>query len=611
MNLLPNLHIDLAGAIALVLVLGVGAQWLAWRARIPAIIVLTIVGLIVGPGLHILRPAQQFGHTLETIIGLAVAVVLFDGGLNLRFHELRHAAVGVRRLVYLGVPLSFAFYSLATHYLAGFSWPAATVFGAIIVVTGPTVILPLLRQAKLTRRVASYLKWEAIINDPIGALLAVLVFEYFLYSAGGGFSARVAWDLGRAILAGAVFGGGIAFLLGRAFRRHAVPEYLGLPITLALVIGAFVAANAVQDEAGLLAVTVMGIVMGNMRLPNIEEMRRFKEYLSVLLVAIIFILLTASLEPQALAHLHWGGGVLIAVIVLLARPLAVWIATFGAGMPVRERLLLAWIAPRGVVAVATVGVLAPRMLDAGFADADLLIPLMFVLVFATVLIYGLALERIARFFGLAAAASNRVLIVGASPWTAGFARILMEAGANALIVANSWHHLSSARLAGVPVYYGEILSESAAAALDLHDVGVVLAATGNDAYNALVSTAFAPTIGRGLVFQFPMFAASGNTTDVTREMRGRIAFQADAHFDELRRRIDQGWVFRKTRLTEKYSFENYLADCPEGTMQLIAIKSSGGLLMNAQNATFSPAVGDTVISFGPARKENSPATVPA
>ncbi|MGH8115229.1 MAG: cation:proton antiporter, partial [Rhodanobacteraceae bacterium] len=386
---------------------------------------------------------------------------------------------------------------------------------------------------------------------------------------------------------------------------------LSMPITLALVIGAFVAANAIQDEAGLLAVTVMGIVMGNMRLPNIEEMRRFKEYLTVLLVAIIFILLTASLEPGALGHLRWGGGLLIVVVVLLARPLAVWIATIHAGMPVRERLLLAWIAPRGVVAVATVGVLAPRMLDAGFADADLLVPLMFVLVFATVLVYGLALERIAHFFGLAALASNRVLIVGASPWTASFARILIESGANALIVANSWQHLSSARLAGVPVYYGEILSESAAADVEFHDVGVVLAATGNDAYNALVCTAFAPSIGRGQVFQLPMYAAPDRSDSVTREMRGRIAFQPDADFDELRRRTDQGWVFRKTRLTEKYPYANYLVDCPEGTMQLITIKSSGGLSMNAQSVTFAPSVGDTIISFGPSRKDNLAPAVPA
>ncbi|MGH8402595.1 MAG: cation:proton antiporter, partial [Gammaproteobacteria bacterium] len=438
MNLLADFHFDLAGAIALVLVLGVATQWLAWRTELPAIILLTIAGLVAGPGLHVLQPGLQFGHALETIISLSVAVVLFDGGLNLRFHELQHAAIGVRRLVYLGVPISFALYSLATHYVGGLSWPVATVFGAIIVVTGPTVILPLLRQTKLTRRIASYLKWEAIINDPIGALLAVLVFEYFVYSGGGGFSSKVAWDLGTAIAAGGVCGGGVAYLLGRSFRRYAVPEYLKLPITLALVIGVFVAANAVQDEAGLLAATVMGIVMGNMHLPGVEEMRRFKEYITILLVSTIFILLTADLDPRVLGHLRWHGALLIVIIMLVARPIAVWIATFSADMHTRERLLLAWIAPRGVVAAATAGVLAPRLLAAGYKDAELLVPLMFVLVFATVLVHGLTLERIARAFGLAAAVSNRLLIVGASPWTTEFARILIESDANALVVDNSW-----------------------------------------------------------------------------------------------------------------------------------------------------------------------------
>jgi len=171
------MHLDLAGVIAVILVLGVAAQWLAWRIRLPSIILLSIFGIIAGPVLHVLRPSAQFGHILEIVISLSVALVLFDGGLNLKFYELQHAATGVRRLVYLGVPIGFLVYSLATHFIGGLSWPVATVFGAIIVITGPTVILPLLRHAKLTRRVASYLKWEAIINDPIGALLAVLVLN--------------------------------------------------------------------------------------------------------------------------------------------------------------------------------------------------------------------------------------------------------------------------------------------------------------------------------------------------------------------------------------------------------------------------------------------------
>ena len=605
------MHLDLGGVIALILVLGVAAQWLAWRIKFPAIILLSVFGIVAGPVLHVLQPSLQFGHALEVIISLSVAVVLFDGGLNLRFHELQHAAIGVRRLVYLGVPISFVLYSLATHYIGGLSWPVAMVFGAIIVVTGPTVILPLLRQTKLTRRVAFYLKWEAIINDPIGALLAVLVFEYFIYSASGRFSGQVAWDLAIAIGAGGVCGGGVAYLLGLAFRRHFVPEYLKLPITLALAVGVFVSANAVQDEAGLLAVTVMGIVMGNMHLPSIEEMRRFKESITILLVSIIFILLTANLDPRILSHLRWGGALLILAIMLVARPLAVWVATFGAGMPGRERLLLAWIAPRGVVAVATVGVLAPRLQAAGYQDADLLVPLMFALVFITVLIHGLTLERIARAFGLAAAVSNRVLIVGASPWTTGFAQVLIDSGANALVVDTSWHQLSGPRLAGIPVYYGEILSESAEASLELHDVGILLAATSNDAYNALVCTAFAPSMGRGQAFQLPMYATeAGDPKGVARGMRGRIAFGETALYEDLWRHLNQGWVFQKTHLTETYTLEKYLADCPEGTLQLMVVKNGGGLVLHAQSAPFTPASGDTIISFGPSRKENGPSVAP-
>lgn len=602
------MQLELAGAVALVLVLGVAAQWLAWRSKLPAIILLSAVGLVAGPVLHVLRPSVQFGHALETIISLSVAVVLFDGGLNLRFHELRHAAAGVRRLVYLCVPISFVLYGLATHYIGGLSWPVAAVFGAIIVVTGPTVILPLLRQTKLTRRVASYLKWEAIINDPIGALLAVLVFQYFIYSASGRFSGQVAWNLAIAIAAGGMCGGGVAYLVSLAFRRHFVPEYLKLPITLALVIGVFVGVNAVQDEAGLLAVTVMGIVMGNMHLPSIEEMRRFKESITILLVSIIFILLTANLDPRILSHLRWDGALLILAIMLMARPLAVWVATFGAGMLGRERLLLAWIAPRGVVAVATIGVLAPRLQAAGYKDADLLVPLMFALVLVTVLVHGLTLDRIARAFGLAAAVSNRLLIVGASPWTTEFARAFMESGANALVVDNSWHRLSGPRLAGIPVYYGEILSESAEATLELHDVGILLAATSNDAYNALVCTAFAPSMGRGQAFQLPMYAAeAGDPKGVTRGMRGRIAFGEAALYEDLWRRLNQGWTFQKTHLTETYTLEKYLTDCPEGTLQLLRIKSGGDLELHAQSAPFTPVAGDIVISFGPSRKENGPA----
>lgn len=604
--------VTLPAVIALVLFIGVLAQWVAWRTRIPAIVLLTLCGVLVGPVLHILMPEKQLGHALGTVINLSVAVILFDGGLNLRFHELKQAVSGVRRLVYLGVPLSFALYSVTAHYVGGIAWPVALVFGAIIVVTGPTVILPLLRQAMLTRRVASYLKWEAIINDPIGALLAVLVFDYFLYAAHGQFSGQVLWNLATAVTVAALLGGAVAYVLGMLFRRDQVPEYLKHPLVLAVVVTVFVAANAIQDEAGLLAVTMMGIVLGNMRLASIDEMRRFKEYLAVLLVSIVFVLLAANLDTAVLEHLRWDGAFVILMIMLVARPVAIWIATIGARMRKRERLLLAWIAPRGIVAAATAGVLAPRLAEAGYRDAELLVPLTFTLIFVTVLVHGLTLGRVSRALGLAATARNRLLIVGASPWTTELARTLIAADASVLMVDTSWHRLRAPRLAGIPVYYGEILSESAAASLEMHDVGVLLAATSNDAYNALVCSTFAPHLGRGLAFQLPMYSADvADAKLFMRGVRGRIAFGEEALYEDLWNHLTSGWVFQKTRLTENYLFENYLADCTPGTLQLLAVHAKGNLMLHSLNLSFAPKPGDTVVSFGPSKRETLTADIPA
>ncbi|HEX6929274.1 MAG TPA: cation:proton antiporter, partial [Gammaproteobacteria bacterium] len=332
-----------AYSIAVVIGLGLLAQWAAWRMRLPAIVLLLVFGLIAGPGFGWIDPSADFGDFLQPVVSLCVAVILFTGGLSLQFHELREAAAGVRRLVYFGVPLSWAFGSLAAHFVGGLSWPVALTFGAIIVVTGPTVILPMLRHAMLNRRTASYLKWEGIINDPIGALLAVLVFQYFIYSGEAGALNETVAGLARAVAVGGLLGAVPGWFAGQAFRRGYVPDYLQPPLMLALVIAVYVGANEAQHEAGLLAVTVLGIVMGNMGLPSIQEMRRFKEYITVLLVSSVFVVLTADLDRAIIARIDWHVAALIAVVMLVVRPLTIWIATIGAGLDWRDRALLGWI----------------------------------------------------------------------------------------------------------------------------------------------------------------------------------------------------------------------------------------------------------------------------
>ncbi len=589
-----------------VVALGVAAQWVAWRLRLPAIVLLAASGIVVGPVLGWINPSEQLGDLLRPVISLCVAIILFEGGLSLRLAELKEAARGVQRLVYLGAPLGWALSSLCAHYIGGLDWPVSLVFGAIMVVTGPTVIMPLLRQSALNRRTASYLKWEGIVNDPIGALLAVLVFQFFVFRGEGSGWTEVVQGLGLAIASGLIFGGLGGWLTGRAFRAGLVPEYLKSPVMLGLVLVVYEISNLMQHEAGLLAVTIMGIVVANMNLPGIGDMKRFKEYITIMLVSVVFVLLTADLNVASLASIGWRGAALIAAIMVLARPAAILLATINAQMEWRERLLLAWIAPRGIVAAATAGVMGPRLADAGYTDAEVLLPLVFAVIFATVFAHGLSLNWLAGRLGLSSRHRDSVVIVGASPWTIELARTLQELKVNVLVADSSWHNLRAARLAGVPVFYGDILSEFAEESVELAHVRTVLAATSNDAYNALVCTQIAPEVGQRHVFQLPMGAAAEDDPKViARPRRGNVAFDKEAVFERLWRLYVRGWSFYKTRLSDNYSYSDFLSERPEEAMQVILIDDDGDVDLFSQQHELEPKAGDTIVYFAPGRAKQA------
>src|SRR5699024_7253135 len=324
-------------------------------------------------------------------------------------------------------------------YIGGLSWPVSILLGAILIVTGPTVIIPMLRQSSLNRRTASYLKWEGIINDPIGALLAVVVFQYFIFTSVGGSSAHVFVHLGWAIITALALGLGVAWTLAWAYNRAWVPEYLKAPVTFACVVVIYVLANAMFDEAGLLAVTVMGMAMGNMRIAGMGELRRFKEDISILMVSTVFVVLTADLDPAVLSNMDWRTVALVLAIIFLVRPASVLLATMFTGMDWRDRALAAWIAPRGVVASAMAGVFGERMVRVGYTDANLILPLIFSVVFATVILHSFSIGRLARWMNLSTK-PHGALIVGASPWSTELARALTnELDVQVLLVDSSWH----------------------------------------------------------------------------------------------------------------------------------------------------------------------------
>ncbi|WP_406675829.1 cation:proton antiporter [Roseitranquillus sediminis] len=565
--------VDPVTAVALVGALGVGSQWIAWRLRMPAIVLMLLAGVLVGPVIGAFVPARDLGALVMPLVSIAVAVILFEGGLTLNLRDLRDAAEGVRRLTLIGAPLGWLLSALALRYAGGLSWESSAVFGGILIVTGPTVIAPLLRQARLARRPALLLQWEAIVNDPIGALAAVLAFEVVVVL-------RTATEFGSAaldLLVGIVVAAGVGALAGRgiarAFHRGYVPEYMKVSALFVILLAVFALCDHVLHESGLLAVTVMGIVIANADLPSYAELRRFKEHATVLLVSGVFILLAAQLDFETLARLDWRSALVVIALVLLARPLTVLISLITTRLPWRERVLVAFTGPRGVVLVAVAGLFGERLVALGIEDAALVAPLAFVLVAATVVVHGFTLGPFARLLGLTGSETPGVMLVGASPWTTGFAEALKQAEVPVLLTDPNRSRLREARETGLPTFYGDILSEAAEHGLELVAYESIVAATDNDAYNTLVATNLGPEYGRENVYQVSRVRPPGARHTLPATLGGR-PFGRDETIHQLNRRIAEGWSFRTTRLTEKFTLAEWREKRPEAI--LLAQVTPGG-----------------------------------
>ena len=552
-------------AFALVGALGVGSQWIAWRLHLPAIVLMLVAGILVGPVAGLLDPLRDIGEITRPMISLAVAVILFEGGLTLDLHKLGDARRGVMRLVLIGAPLGWLLSTLALRYGAGLGWEASAVFGGIMVVTGPTVIAPLLRQARLARRPAQLLQWEAIVNDPIGAMAAVLAFQIVLVLHTGATASEALGHLtlgiGFATIIGLVAGYGTSW----AFWRGRVPEYMKVPVLFVVLLLAFALSDSVLHEAGLLAVTIMGLVIANADLPSYEELRRFKEHATILLVSGVFILLAASLDFSTLGALNWRAGLFIAAVVLVARPLTVLVSLIGTDLPWNERLLIAATGPRGVVLVAVAGLFGERLASAGIADGALIGPLAFLLVLATVVLHGFGLAPLARYLGLAGADQPGVLFIGGSRFTAGLAECLKKAGAPVLIADPNHGHLIRARSAGIRTFYGDILSEAAEHQVELLSYRTLVAATDNDAYNTLVATDFGPEFGRDNCWQIARAKAGKSRHALPTQLGGR-PFGEGRGFEGFEQLLAKGWTFRMTKLSDEFTRDQWREKRPDAVL---------------------------------------------
>lgn len=535
--------------IVLICAAGMAAQWVAWRMHIPAIIFLLAFGFVLGPVGGLIQPDRFLGPLLQPAISAAVALILFEGSLQLRFKELRETRAAVRQVIFIGAPLGWALISLAGHFIAGLSWPVAVTLGGILVVTGPTVIMPMLRHARLDPRVGGVLKWEGIVNDPLGVIFAILTYEFFVARQGGESAGAFLLSHGLAVLGVAAGSGVLAVAIKRLFDRGYMPEYLKTPFLVSVVLSLFFGCNILLHELGLIGVTVFGLMLANIHTASLEDIKRFKENITILLVSGVFLLLTADLDAKVLLSLDLRSVAFIAALLFVVRPLTIALCGIGSNMTKEEILLAGLIAPRGVVCAAMAGVIGPLLTEAGWADGERLLPIAFALVIVSVVLHSLMIGPLARRLGLTSEESNGVIIAGAYAWSIQLAQTLKARGVPVLVADNNWHALAPARLADLPVYYGELLSEETEFELSFNTYNTVLAATHNPAYNALVCEKFGYDFDKERVYRL-----SPDDSDVAQRRKmsghipGRVFMDKSVTLQSLYARAKEGWRFRTTRV---------------------------------------------------------------
>ncbi len=481
--------------------LGAFAQWLAWRLKVPSILMLLAVGFTAGPITGVFQPEQVLGSLTFPFVSLAAAVVLFEGGLTASWEEMRHVATPVRRLIFIGIPITWGVLSAAGHFLLDLRIEIALLLGGILVVTGPTVIGPLLRHARPRGSVASVLKLEGIINDPIGAILAVLVFQGIRAEEIDRAFSVISAGIAKAILLSCALGFGAAWLYVKFRERNQLPGFLHNAVLLPFMLVVYATANQAQEESGLLAVTVMGIALASQKRVDIEGSIEFTEHARVLLISMLFILLTARMHVDDILGLPWTALGFVGVVILVARPASVWISTVGAGLTGRERLFLSAMAPRGVVAAAVSSVFGLELVNGGYDDAVILMPVTFVVIALTVLTSGLSATPLVRWLGLAREAPQGVVILGANSVGRILGTAIQDRGFRVIMVDSDPIKVDQARAVGLETEKGEILSRRVLSRMDLGDIGHFVALTPNDDVNTLAAAHFRKIVGPDHVHQ--------------------------------------------------------------------------------------------------------------
>lgn len=499
--------IELAG----IIILGILAQWVAWKFKIPAILPLILIGLLVGPiaaeffnenGSKWIEPVWNGekglfpGEGLYYFVSLAISIILFEGGLTLRRGEIKNIGPVITKLITLGSSITFLGAGIAAHYVFNLGWELSFLFSGLIIVTGPTVITPILRNIPLKKDVSAVLKWEGILIDPIGALVAVLVFEFISVGGGAGFTQTALLEFLKILLFGTTFGFTFAHALIFIINKKWVPHYLLNVVSLSTVLLVFVESELFAHESGLLAVVVMGMVLGNSKLKNLKEILYFKESLSVLLISILFILLAANMNFEELMLLYrWETILLFALIVFVIRPIAVFLSTHNSNLKINEKLFISWVGPRGIVAAGIASLFGSKLLKQGVAGAEYITPLVFMVVLGTVLLNATTARLFAKFIGVFLNRSNAIMIIGASDIARLIAQYLKKNNRRVVIIDSNAENVEKAKNDGLESFEVNVYDDELTDNIELNDVGYLIAMTGSDSINKYAIANFSSVFG--------------------------------------------------------------------------------------------------------------------
>lgn len=573
-------------------VLGILCQWLAWRVHLPAILFLLLTGILLGPVLGVLKPALLLGDILYPLVSFSVAIILFEGSLTLKLHEIRKLRSVVRNMVSVGLLITWGITTLVTHYVLFMGWQLAALFGAIMVVTGPTVIGPMLRTVRPNANVANILRWEGIVIDPIGASAAVLVYEFIV--AGGD---ELAWahtllTFSRIVVVGFSVGILGGFLFGKILRRHWLPEYLQSVSALAWVFGVFVVSNWFQAESGLVTITVMGVMLANMDDVDTTDILHFKESLSIMLISMLFIVLAARLDLESIFNLGWPVLWVFVAIQFLARPLNVMVSSFGSDLTWPERHLLSWIAPRGIVAAAISALFSMQLERQGHSDAAFLVPLTFTIIIGTVLLQSLTARPLARLLNVTEPDSKGFLIIGANVVGRHIAKALSQNGFRTLLVDSNYDNISKAKMEGLETFLGNAISEHTDRHINLIGIGRLLALLPNENLNVAVLMHYRLELGQENVYTIRTRTDESISTRqrLSQQIRGQMLFGSEVVYSTLAMALTKNrkGSIRSTQLTSGFGFKELQEKMQDQMIPLFAIDAKKNLHIFVTDKKWQP-----------------------